>query len=192
MFCTCLNGKNIYINGDILKKLFFKTLLTIILFLITLIFAKNNNNFKKWLNDNIYDKTLSFTNIAMIYKRTFGSSMPFKEILPVSEPVFNEKLQYEKSQKYLDGVSLTVSNNYLVPSLKKGLVIFIGEKSSYGLCVIVQQVDNVETMYCNINNVAIKLYDYIDSGMLIGEVTDNKLIMAFKQNNKFVDYEAYI
>lgn len=175
-----------------LKKIILKTMLTIILFLITLIFVKNNNNFKNWVSDNIYSKTLSFTSIATTYKKIFGSSMPFKEILPVSTPVFNEKLIYSKSKKYLDGVNLTVTDNYLVPSIKKGLVIFIGEKDSYGLCVIVQQVDNIETMYCNVNNIAVKLYDYIDSGMLIGEVTDNKLIMAFKKNNKFTDYEDYI
>ena len=97
-----------------------------------------------------------------------------------------------KKEEYKDGVKLTVTSNYLVPSLEKGLVIHVGTKDDYGLCVIVSQVDNVETMYCNITNVAVKLYDYIDSGMLIGEANDKELILVFKENGQKISYEKYI
>ena len=118
--------------------------------------------------------------------------MPFKDLVNKTETVFNEKLVYSKKEEYKDGVKLTVTSNYLVPSLKKGLVIHVGTKDDYGLCVIVSQVDHVETMYCNITNVAVKLYDYIDSGMLIGEASDKELILVFKENGQKISYEKYI
>lgn len=175
-----------------MKKLIKKVMLTTIIILSTLILCKSNLKVKKWFNQNIFESTLSFAKINEIYHSLFGTSIPFKDLVSKAEPVFDEKLNYTTKTKYLDGVKLTVSDNYLVPSIEKGLVIFVGEREQYGLCVIVQQVDVTETMYCNLSNVGVKLYDYIDSGMLIGEVNDNELILSFKNNNGIVDYEKYI
>ena len=176
----------------IVKKSLVSLMLTTIIFLTTLIVFKSNKASKEWFINNILNKTFSFAFINEKYEYLFGSSIPFKDLVPTTEPVFSEKLVYSNKVKYEDGVSLTVADNYLVPSLEKGLVIFVGEKEKYGLCVIVQQVDAVEAMYCSLDSVAVKLYDYIDSGMLIGEVNDHNLILIFKDNNGILNYEKYI
>lgn len=175
-----------------IKKLLISLMITTIIFLVTLIVFKSNSSLKNWFNYNVLESTFSFAWLNEKYKNAFGASIPFKELMPEVEPVFNEKLSYTAKSKYLDGVKLTVSNNYLIPNIEKGLVIFVGEKENYGLCVIIQQIDAVEAMYCNVSNIAVKLYDYIDAGMLIGEVDDNQLILSFKDNNGVVDYEKYI
>ncbi len=175
-----------------MKTKIIKLMLTIILLLTTMILIKSNLEFKTWFKINILDKTFSFAALNKKYEDLFGSSMPFKDLVNKTETVFNEKLVYSKKEDYKDGVKLTVTSNYLVPSLEKGLVIHVGTKDDYGLCVIVSQVDNVETMYCNITNVAVKLYDYIDSGMLIGEANDKELILVFKENGQKISYEKYI
>lgn len=175
-----------------MKKIIKKAMILIVLLLITLIGFKSSQSFKKWFNNNILNKTLSFATINQKYQSFFGSSIPFKELVDNSEMVFSEKLVYSKKEKYLDGVALTVSDNYLIPNIEKGLVIFVGKKEKYGLCVIIQQIDSTEAMYCNISNVAVKLYDYLDAGMLIGEVSDNKLLLSFHDNNGIVSYEKYI
>jgi len=41
------------------------------------------------------------------------------------------QLSYSKESVYKDGVKLTVSDNYLVPALESGIVIFIGNKEGY-------------------------------------------------------------
>ena len=44
--------------------------------------------------------------------------------------MFNEKLKYKEESLYKDGVKLTVNTNYLVPVMKSGIVVFMGEKET--------------------------------------------------------------
>ena len=105
---------------------FFKLLLTIVITLIILIIIKSNKSFKKNFYKYVYESNISFAKINKLYKEHFGNILPLniKDI----EPVFNEKLIYEEKEKYLDGVKLIVSDNYLVPSLNDGVVVFTGYK----------------------------------------------------------------
>ena len=106
--------------------------------------------------------------------------------------MFNEKLDYEKANIYKDGVELTVSNNYLVPNLESGIVVFVGDKEGYGRTVIIEQINGVDVWYSNIKEKDIKLYDYVEKGKLIGEVANNKLYMVFQKEGKYLNYKEYI
>ena len=170
-----------------------KLLITIILTLITLILLKSNNKFKTFFYNKVYDNNLSFATINKWYENHFGSSIPFKELVEKdTKAVFNNKLEYSKKEKYLDGVKLSVDKNYLVPILESGMVVYIGKKEEYGKTVIVQQVNGVDVWYGNINNPNVKLYDYVEKGKLLGDVKNNNLYLVFKKDGKVLSYEKNI
>ena len=164
----------------------YKILITVVLFLITIISFKSNALFKEWFYKNILDKTLSFTKIASKYESLFGTPIPFKNVS--LEPVFSEKLEYTSKERYKKGVLVNVSNN-LIPSIGKGLVIFIGQKDGEN-CIIVEQED-IDVNYCMLKNIGVKLYDHVDAGTYIGEV-NKKLFLYFTKDGEFLNYEDYI
>ena len=167
-----------------------KLLITIILVLIILIGSRKSTNFKDAIYKNVYDKNISFAYLNTLYTKYLGSIIPFKLNLGVT-PVFNETLKYKKMESYMDGVSLDVDENYLVPAINSGLVIFVGEKENLGNTIVILGEDGVEVWYSNINN-NIKLYDYIEKGSYIGDTLSDKLYLTFKQDGNILNYEDYL
>ncbi len=169
-----------------------KILLCIIIFITALITFKLKPNLKDKVYKVVYDNHFSFTYINNLYNKYFGNILPFDKVLPSEEEVFSEKLVYNEANLYKDGVALKVSNNYLVPILESGIVVFIGEKENYGNTVIVQQIDGIDTWYGNVNIGDIKIYDYIKKGNLLGEVQSDRLYLVFQKEGKYLDYKDYI
>ncbi len=171
-----------------------KFLITIVITLLALILLKSNNNFKTFFYKNVYDKNFSFSKVNKVYKDIFGTPIPFSNLLNKNKTslVFNEKLEYSDKSKYLDGVKLTVSNNYLVPTQVNGMVVFIGEKENYGKTVIISGTDGVDIWYSNMKTTSVKLYDYVEKGSLIGETNDTTLYLVYKKDGKVLNYEDYI
>ena len=91
-----------------------------------------------------------------------------------------------KEEKYLNGVKLTVEENYLVPVIESGVIVYIGLKDNLGNTIIVEQVDGIETIYSNIDLLNYKLYDYVEKGELIGETINKNLILQFQKNGEYV------
>ena len=183
-------------NKLVLKKKFrvllTKIMVTIIIFLIGLIAIKKYPNIKNYIIENIYEKSFNLTKTRELYNKYIGNVVPLEKIIVEEKPVFNEKLTYKHHKIYKDGVELTVENNYLVPALEDGVVIFIGEKSDYGTTMIIEQTNGITVFYSNINIIDINLYDYIEKGELIGESKDGKLYLVFKKEGKYLDYKDYI
>lgn len=169
-----------------------KFLLVIILTLITLIAIKKDIKFKELFYKYIYEDSINFAKINEYYEKIFGSYIPFEDTTNKVTPVFNEKLTYISSNKYLDGVKLTVENNYLVPVLQSGLVVYIGEKEGYGNTVIVQGIDGIDIWYGNVTNISISLYDYIDKKSLLGTTKDDVLYLVYKKDGEILNYEEYL
>ena len=147
------------------------------------------------VKQNIFDKNFSFAKVNEVYTKYLGSALPFKDVKIFKEETkttFEEKLNYNEANKYLDGVKLTVEKNYLVPIQESGLVVFIGEKEGYGNIVIVQQVDGVDMWYGNLNTENVELYDYIDKGSNIGISDDESLFLVCKKAGEFIDCEEYL
>lgn len=167
--------------------------ISVILVLATLIFLKAKPELKQTFYSNVYEKNISFATINSIYERYAGSSLPFKDLIdkPTST-VFNESLIYTETHKYLDGVKLIVEENYLVPSLDSGLVVFIGEKENYGNTIIIQQSNGIDVWYSNLDSITVSMYDYVDQGKLIGEVSSKELYLVFKKDGKVLDYKEHI
>lgn len=174
------------------KVFFSKILLTILVFLLGMILVKYDSKYKNYIIKNVYENSFKFTKVKNLYEKYFGNILSVDKIVKEEQAVFSEKLSYKKENTYKDGVALTVSDNYMVPVLESGIVIFIGEKKDYGSTVIVEQIDGVDVYYSNINASNIKLYDYVEKGKLLGEVKSNKLYLVFQKDGKFVNYKSYL
>lgn len=166
----------------------------IILFICTLgilIVIKLELGLKEMIRDNVYEKNFSFANVNNWYKNKFGSPLPFDFFSTDLTPVFDEKIRYESISKYKNGVRLNVGDNYLIPSLDNGIIIFIGTKEDYGQTIIVQQENGVDVWYANVGEVNVKLYDYISQGDLIGMASEY-LYLLFIKDGEVQNYEDYI
>ena len=189
------NNKNNNIDkefelGKYVKKFFLKTFIVLVLFVSLAITCKRSDFLKEKITNYLYSDDISFTKIKNIYDKYLGGILPVKKEVN-TEKVFNEKLKYSSSSVYLDGVKLEVTSNYLVPALKEGMVVFIGNKEGYGNTVIIEDLDGVYNWYGNIDNTSLKLYDYVNKGTLVGEVND-KLYLVFSKGDKYLDYEEYL
>ena len=169
---------------------FSKLLITIVITLIILILIKSSNNFKNIFYKKIYEDNLSFAYFNNLYEKYIINNEIFNKVIK-TQTVFSETLTYEEKNKYLDGVSLKVSNNYLVPINKSGIVVYIGQKEGYNNTVIIQRIDGIDEWYGNIENVNIKLYDYVTEGSILGECS-SELYLVYKKDGNVLNYEDYI
>lgn len=181
-------------NDNNLKKYFkglaIRLLIVLLLFLTALIACKCNSQIKDKVYKYLYTEDISFTKIKKIYNKYLGGILPIKKEVD-TEKVFQEKLKYTDLSIYQDGIKLSVGNNYLVPALQEGMVVFVGDKENYGNTIIVEDLDGVRYWYGNITTSSLKLYDYIEKGSLIGETSTN-LYLVFSKDDNYLDYEKYI
>ena len=175
-----------------IKTFFSKCMISIIIFLLYLIGRNKINNFDNYIYENVYNKNISFAKFNKWYNEKFGTFFPINNIGESIIEVFNEKLDYKDFKDYKDGVILTVEKNYLVPFIDDGIVIFKGKKKDYDNVIIVQNQDGLDIWYCDIVNDNIELYEYVKKGDYIGEVKDDKLILAFFKNGEKENYKKYI
>lgn len=175
-----------------LRSLISRTLSVIVLFLLLAIISKSNQSYKEIIVNNLYEKNISFTKIKKLYTKYLGGIIPLEKIEQEITPVFKESLEYNNESIYYDGVKLEVNNNYLVPILEEGMVIYIGEKENYGNVVIIEGIDGIDIWYGNMDTISIKLYDYVESGTYLGTTKDNYLYLVYSNNGKFLDYREYL
>ena len=175
-----------------LRNLIKRSMLAIIIFLVLAIASKSSQNYKDIIVSNIYEKNFSFAKIKKIYQKYLGGIAPLDKAIDNAIPVFDEKLTYDEISKYHDGAKLTVDNNYLVPTLNEGMVIFIGEKENYGNVIIIEGVDGIDIWYGNMDSTTVKLYDYIEKNNYLGTTKDNILYLVYQKDGVFLDYEEYL
>lgn len=169
-----------------------KLSICIILILMGLIFVKNDENAKEKLYEFLYENNISFSTINKWYQEHFGDITPFQNIVKDNtELVFNENLVYKDASLYKDGVKLNVEENYLIPIIESGIVVFIGNKDDYGKTVIIEQVDGVSVWYGNVKNINVSLYDYVNKGEFLAEA-NKTFYMVFNKEGKYLDYKEYL
>lgn len=164
-----------------------KLLIVVIITLICLILIKKDIKFKTMFYKKIYEDSFDFGYINKLYQKHFGKILPLS--IENTKPVFNEELIIESKESYLDGVKLKTKNN-LIPLLKDGLVIYVGQKEEYGNTIIVSGSDGIDIWYSNMDNINVKLYDYLEKGTLLGE--SNSLILVYKKDGEVLNYNDYI
>lgn len=175
-----------------IKSILNKLLLSIIIFLIGMILVKTNPTLKEKIKTKVYEESLPFQKLKNVYEKYLGNILSIEKIVKEEQPVFNETLAYNNVKKYKDGVKLNVTDNYMVPIIESGVVVFIGEKENYGKTIIIEQIDGIDVFYGNVEINNIKLYDYVEKGELLGEAKENTLYLVFQKNGEYLNYKEYI
>ena len=182
------NKVKISLNKKIINKLITKFMIAIIFFLISIIFTNYSDKNLLLYKEYVFTESLPFTKIKGWYEDLFGEVLPTQDN---SQTVFNGKLVYKDISEYYDGEKLLVSKNTLVNNITSGVVVFSGEKDNYGNTVIIQGIDGVDIWYGNLENVSVSLYDYIETGNVIGQTKDEYLYLVIKKDNEYIKYENY-
>lgn len=173
------------------KGIFYRVLLTLILVLLGTLIIKKNSSIKGYIFNNIYSNNISFSKIKNLYNQKIGSIIPFENIVKNKE-VFNEKIRYNNISKYDNGFKLTLDNNYSIPIISDGIVIFIGEKDNLNKTVIIEDENGINHTYGNLDNINVKLYDYVSKNDLLGTAKDNTLYLIFSKNGEYFDYKKFL
>lgn len=169
-----------------------KTLIVVVLFLASLIYIKQSNKNKNNFKGVVYNNSLSFAKIYNVYKKYLGDVIPFKNIFKDNTKlVSSEKLTYKSITKKDNGYLLSISNNYTVSSITSGIVIENKKDSNYINMITVQDKNGLNITYGILNDINVKLYDYIEKGEIIGVASD-KLYLSFKKDNKYLSYEEVL
>ena len=104
--------------------------------------------------------------------------------------VNKSEMQYTEANTFYDGAVL--SGVTTVSPFKSGIVVYIGEKENYGNTIIIQGMDGIDYWYGNVEDINVKLYDYIEANTVIANTTDNKLYVLFMKNGEVLDFEEFI
>ena len=174
-----------YIKGFVTR-----CLVCVILFLVISIICNFSDKNLLWFKNNVYNNNINFTFFNKIYKKYINKYLPFD--LYDEKIVMSDKFVYSDKEKYLDGVKLNVGKNYNMKSLCGGIVVYIGDKEKLGNTVIIQGTDGVDYWYSNLDNLSVKLYDYIEKDVLIGNTKNEYIYLTFLKDGKYLDYEKYI
>ncbi len=170
------------------KGLLSKFLLAIIFFLVSIIYTNISDKNLLLYKDYVLTESLPFTKIKGWYEELFGEVLPSDNN---NQMVFDGKLVFKSIEDYYDGEKLTLNTNTLINNVSSGIVVFIGEKDNYNNTVIIQGIDGVDVWYGNLQNVSVKLYDYVEKNTVIGETIDDKLYLVLKKDNNYLKYEDY-
>lgn len=182
------NMNNRYVKEKlVLKKTIrnklYKLCFTTIVFLLGMISTKLHPTLKETINKKVYTENISLASNRNNYKKLFSSMFAEKK----DEQVISNKLDYKKETKYKDGVILTVENNYPVPVLENGLIIYKDNEK-----IIVEQIDGVKASYGKLKNDNSKLYDYLEKGDIIGTTIKEELYLTLEKEGEYIDYKKYI
>lgn len=169
-----------YINNLLLR-----TIISIILFFI-MFFLLNNETIYKYINPIVFDNTIDFTYIRSKTNKLLG------RITKKDYFVASERLEYKSVKKVDNSFKFITDKFYVINNLKSGVVTFIGNIDSLGESVIVKGDDGFDYYYSNIENINVKMYDYIDKGVIIGSTIDNYFLLTIVKDNKYYNYEDFI
>lgn len=153
------NNKNHKIKRSFINKLLDKLFTIIIFSLIVLIISNKSVKFRNFIKNDVLDCTLDFSimnNITNKITNVFKSEIS----VPVSKEI-------KKQEPYLDGIKYIIGENENILIKDSGIVTKIENKEGYGNTIIIQQSNGYYAWYGNVSP-TVKLYDYIESGNIIG------------------------
>lgn len=183
------NQKSDIKENNYINRLISRFLIGVIAFFLIIILTNSNKNINNFIKNDVLKNNISFTRVSNLYNKYFGAFVPIKEVGNESTTVFNEKIVYKNLTDYKDGYELKVTDNYLVPIINSGIVVFIGEKEGYGRTLIIQGIDEVDYWYGNIKETNVSLYDYVSKGSMLGTTNKDKLYLVFQKNGEYLGYD---
>lgn len=184
-------GKELPPNLKYFKGLISRILITIIFVLGSIIYTNVNKNNEKLYKKYVLENSLSFTKINNFVSNIFGDIDIIQKPKNNSTPVFNN-ISYSNIESYKNGVKLNVGMNATVNVITSGIVVFNGEKDDLGNTIIIQGNDGVDIWYSNITDSEIKIYDYVESGSILGTSNSDDIYLTLNKDGKYINYEEYL
>ena len=158
-----------------------RSLIAIMLVLLSLIYVKTSNNSLNEFKKVVFDNTFNFSSFNNLYNSLKGNNE--------NSVLVTSLVKYTNKSKYLDGISLNVSDN-LVETFVPGIVVYIGTKDGYNNTIIIQGSDGYDIWYGNIDDINVQIYDYINKDTIVGQT--NKLYVKVLKDGKNIDEEEYL
>ena len=175
-----------------LSNLLSKFLLSIIFLMVSIILIKSNSNIKTFYQKDILTKQINFTKFNDFYTKYFGNILP--DYTGPSVPTHmasNTEFDYNNGTPYLNGTKLETTENYPVPIITSGIIVFLGEKDSLGPTCIVQGIDGIDIWYSHIDTSSLNLYDYVTEGKILAPTESNYFYLTIDSNGNYLTYDTY-
>ena len=175
-----------------LSNLLSKFLLSIIFLMVSIILIKSNSNIKTFYQEDILTKQINFTKFNDFYTKYFGNILPDYTVPSIpTQMASNTELDYNNGTPYLNGTKLETTENYPVPIITSGIIVFLGEKDSLGPTCIVQGVDGIDIWYSHIDTSSLNLYDYVTEGKILAPTESNYFYLTIDSNGNYLTYDTY-
>ncbi|CCY87769.1 peptidase M23 [Mycoplasma sp. CAG:956] len=175
-----------------LSNLLSKFLLSIIFLMVSIILIKSNSNIKTFYQEDILTKQINFTKFNDFYTKYFGNILPDYTVPSVpTQMASNTEFDYNNGTPYLNGTKLETTENYPVPIITSGIIVFLGEKDSLGPTCIVQGIDGIDIWYSHIDTSSLNLYDYVTEGKILAPTESNYFYLTIDSNGKYLTYDTY-
>lgn len=175
-----------------LSNLLSKFLLSIIFLMVSIILIKSNSNIKTFYQEDILTKQINFTKFNNFYTKYFGNILPDYTVPSIpTQMASNTELDYNNGTPYLNGTKLETTENYPVPIITSGIIVFLGEKDSLGPTCIVQGVDGIDIWYSHIDTSSLNLYDYVTEGKILAPTESNYFYLTIDSNGNYLTYDTY-
>ena len=175
-----------------LSNLLSKFLLSIIFLMVSIILIKSNSNIKTFYQEDILTKQINFTKFNNFYTKYFGNILPDYTVPSIpTQMASNTELDYNNGTPYLNGTKLETTENYPVPIITSGIIVFLGEKDFLGPTCIVQGVDGIDIWYSHIDTSSLNLYDYVTEGKILAPTEDDYFYLTIDSNGNYLTYDTY-
>ena len=175
-----------------LSNLLSKFLLSIIFLMVSIILIKSNSNIKTFYQKDILTKQINFTKFNDFYTKYFGNILPDYTVPSVpTQMASNTEFDYNNGTPYLNGTKLETTENYPVPIITSGIIVFLGEKDSLGPTCIVQGIDGIDIWYSHIDTSPLNLYDYVTEGKILAPTESNYFYLTIDSNGNYLTYDTY-
>lgn len=153
------------------------------------------------------EQDFKFATVANWYEDQFGKPLA---LLPFSDdkssddknvaekvhdiPVFSGKV-LENFEKNGQGITIETSNGAPVEAMNEGNVTFAGVKEGLGKTVIIQHADQTETTYGNLEEIKVRLFEFVEEEKVVGtaskstgeDKTKGKYYFAIKKGDDYID-----
>lgn len=183
-----INNRNSFANY--IMTFIAKSLLVVIIFLLSMIYIKTSDSNKKKFEKLVYTNNLSFAKIYNVYKKYLGDVIPFKGDNNVKK-VSNEAFIFDKVNKENNGYIFEISNSNSISALKGGIVVDKKKSKIYGNMIKIQDRNDVCITYGFLDDLNVSLYDYVSKGEIIGSI-NNKVYIIFEKDGKYLKYDEFI
>ena len=162
-------------SSGILSNMLNKFFTIIIFTMLVVIISNYSPKFKSFVIDKVLNSTFDFSFINKSLNKVTNIFKREQTIVNVSK---NENIS---SEKYKDGIKYFIKENENIYLKESGIVTYIGEKEGYNNTIIIQQSNGYYAWYGNVKE-NVKLYDYVESGSIIGTASDEYYYVLLKDD----------